>query len=114
LRQRAQQFIQEVTARQLRRGQNDRLVKAKALEQSFLDVIKAERQREKRRQQIVYIVIGKDSDEDLGEGRDEDSKTSKGRDWNTCLSSSCFVVLLLVCNLLFLQCFYTRQVQDKR
>jgi hypothetical protein len=87
LRQRAQQFIQEDTARQLTRRQNDRLVKAKAAEQRVRDEIKVERQREKRRQQIVYIVLGEDSDEDSDEGRDDDSKPFKDRDWNTCLTS---------------------------
>jgi hypothetical protein len=107
VRQRAKQFIQEDKTRQFRRGQNDRLVKAKAAELRVREEIKAERRREKRRQQIANIVLREDSDEDSDGGSEEDIKTSQGRDWNTCLSLSCFVILVLVCNLLLFQYLLT-------
>ena len=87
LRQRAQDFIREDRGRQLKRGQNDRRVKAKAAETRVREAIKAEGRREERRKQIVYIVLREDSDEDSDEGRDDDSKPFKDRDWNTCLTS---------------------------
>jgi hypothetical protein len=119
VRQRAQKFIREDRARQLKRVKNDRLVKAKAAETRVREEIKAERRRreeEERRKLIVYIVLREDSDEDLDDRSDDDSETLKDRDWNTCLSLSCFVVLLvlLVCNLLFLQYVFSRQVKDKQ
>ncbi len=52
LRQRAQDFILEDRGRQLKRGQNDRRVKAKAADTRVREAIKAERRREERRKAI--------------------------------------------------------------
>jgi hypothetical protein len=62
VRKRAKQFIQEDKTRPFRRGQNDRLVKAKAAELRVREEIKAERRRENRRQQIANMVLREDSD----------------------------------------------------
>ncbi len=51
LRHRAQDFIREDRGRQLKRGQDDRCVKAKAAETRVRKTIKAERRREERRRE---------------------------------------------------------------
>jgi hypothetical protein len=107
LRQRAQDFILEDKGRQLKRGQNDRRVKGKAAETRVREAIKAERRREERRKQIVYIVLREDSDEDSDEDSEEDSVEDTDR--NSCFTQSCWVVLFLVSTLLVIQFVVTRQ-----
>jgi hypothetical protein len=106
LRQRAQDFIREDRGRQLKRGQNDRRVKAKAAETRVREAIKAERRREKRRKQIVYIVLREDSDE-CAQDEDSEENLVEDTDRNSCFTQSCWVVLFLVSNLLVIQFFVT-------
>jgi hypothetical protein len=96
----------------LRIRTTDRLIKAKAAHQRLKDEIKAAQRHAQYRKQARHI------DEDSDEGSDEDSDEGtqphldihQERDWNTCVNLSCFVLLLLVFNLLLWQYFLTRQV----
>jgi hypothetical protein len=95
LRQRHQQFIKEDAARQLSSRENDRLGKEKAAEQRVWDEVKAQRKKDKARQEVVYVYSDEDSETESDEDNDEDLDKSKDTDWNTCLSLSCLVVLFL-------------------
>jgi hypothetical protein len=108
LRQRHQEFVQEEAARQLRRRENERLVKEIAAEQRLWDEVKAQHKNNNARQEVVYVYSDEDSEEDSNEDSQEDSEEATDR--KTCLNLSCAVVLLLVSNLLILQFVITRQV----
>jgi hypothetical protein len=112
LRLRHQQFIQEDAARQLISKENDRLVKEKASEQRLWDEVKAQHKKDKARQEVVYVFSDEDSETESDEDNVKDRDKSEDTDWNTCLSLSCLVVLLVffVSNLLVLQFVLTRQV----
>jgi hypothetical protein len=84
--------------------------KEKAAEQRLWDEVKALQKRDKPRLKIEYVYSDEDSEEDSDEENDEDLDKFQDTDWTTCLTLSCFVVLLLVCNLLVLQFIFTMQV----
>ncbi len=67
--------------------------------------------RRARRDEDCEVDFSEELSEEEGEEgvRTEDYK-QRVKEWNTCLHLSCFVLLLLVCNILFLLYLDTRRV----
>ncbi len=95
-RQVRQKAAANLQARKSRIRTTDRLIKAKAAHQRLKDEIKATAKAAQRHAQYREHArhIDEESDEDL------DTHQEKERIGNTCVNLSCFVLLLLVFNLL--------------
>ena len=110
LREAREKAAADLRAQKSRVRTNDRRIQAKAAYQRLKDEIKAKAKAAKRQarnqEQARHIFEESDSDEDAV----EDLDIHQGRVGNTCVNLSCFVLLLVVFNLLLWQYFLIRQV----
>ena len=112
LREARQKAAADLRARQARVRTNDRRIQAKAAYQRLKDEIKAKAKAAKRQARIQEHVRHIDEESDSDEDAVEDLDIiHQGRVGNTCVNLSCFVLLLVVFNLILLwQYFLIRQV----
>ncbi len=110
LREARQKAAADLRAQKSRVRTNDRRIQAKATYQRLKDEIRAEAKAAKRQAVIQEHVRHRDEESDSDEDAVKDLDIHQGRVGNTCVNLSCFVLLLVVFNLLLWQYFLIRQV----
>ncbi len=110
LREARQKAAADLRAQKSRVRTNDRRIQAKAAYQRLKDEIKAKEKEAKRQARNQEHARHIDEESDSDEDAVEDFDIHKERVGNTCVNMSCFVLLLVVFNLLIWLHFLHRQV----